>query len=303
MRLRQSLLLMISSMVVTLLLVACGGEQTVPASSLRTVVATSVPPTATSAPPAATPVPPIETPRPTATPEPSATTTATPFEDYAPYRPLMDEVVFLGPLYTTSATEVPVAALEHAGTMLSIMLRHRPDVVETLQAAGALTAVFGRSQSVCDLPYFSDLKGTRTCQEPGGLGGVPGRPATACSEKNVLKQPDDPFGRGTRTDGENVCAHELAHTIMNVGLTDEERLAIRKRFEAALQEGLWKGDFALENADEFFAEMSQTYFCANPEVSAFLHTHGINCAEELQAYDPSTFSLIDGIYREFADLR
>ena len=211
--------------------------------------------------------------------------------------------MFLGPLYATSASEVPVAALEHAGTMLSIMLRHRPDVVETLQAVGTLTAVFGRSQTVCDLPYFSDLKGTPTCLEPGGLGGVPTRPATACSEKNVLKQADDPFGRGTRRDGENVCVHELAHTIMNVGLTDEERFAIQKRFEEALQEGLWKGDFALENADEFFAEMSQTYFCANPEVSAFLHSHGINCAAELQAYDPGTFRLIDGIYRESVDLR
>jgi hypothetical protein len=119
----------------------------------------------------------------------------------------------------------------------------------------------------------------------------------------VLKQADDPFGRGIRADGENVCVHDLAHTIMNVGLTSAERLAIQKRFEEALREGLWDRDFALTNADEFFAEMSQTYFCANPEVPTFLHTHGINCAAELQAYDPVTFSLIDGIYRGSAELR
>jgi hypothetical protein len=157
---------------------------------------------------------------------------------------------------------------------------------------------------VCDLPYFADLAGTPSCDAAGGLGGVPGRPATACSERNVLKEPDDPFGRGTREDGENVCVHELGHTIMNVGLSDDDRTRIRERFEAALTEGIWDGDFALTNADEFFAEMSQTYFCANPEVPTFLHTHGINCAGELRVYDRETFRLIDGIYHHLAaDLR
>jgi len=74
-------------------------------------------------------------------------------------------------------------------------------------------------------------------------------------------------------------------------LTDAERLAIQGRFEEAVVEGLWEGDYAMTNADEFFAEMSQTYFCANPEVPTFLHTHGTNCAGELQVYDPVTFSL------------
>jgi len=133
---------------------------------------------------------------------------------------------------------------------------------------------------------------------------VPGRPATACSERNLLKQPDDPFGRGTRPDGENVCVHELAHTIMNVGLTETQRTKIRQRFATAQVQALWQGDFALTNADEFFAEMSQAYFCANPEVPSFLHTHGINCANELRAYDLNTFRLINGIYGQAAaDLR
>lgn len=70
-----------------------------------------------------------------------------------------------------------------------------------------------------------------------------------------------------------------------------------------LQEELWETDYALENADEFFAEMSQSYFCANPAVPSFLHTRGINCADELEAYDPETFALIDQIYRGPADLR
>ncbi len=230
--------------------------------------------------------------------------------NYAPYRPLMEQVVPAGPLYVTSSSSVESCALLDAGYMLQTMLRNRPDVASVLRDQGTLTAVFGRNESVCDLPYFSDLRelDPAKCSEPGGLGGVPGRHATACSELNLLSDPSDPFKRG-QLDGENVCVHELAHTIMNTALSDAETAAIRGRFDAVTSEGqLWTEDafgnptFALANADEFWAEVSQTYFCANPTLSTFLH-NGINCADELQQYDPETFVVVDGIYRGAADLR
>ena len=49
--------------------------------------------------------------------------------------------------------------------------------------------------------------------------------------------------------------------------------------------------------------MAQAYFCANPEIPSFLHTHGVNCANELRDYDPVTYDLIDGIFGGSADLR
>jgi len=154
------------------------------------------------------------------------------------------------------------------------------------------------------LPYFSDLAEQPVCTEAtGGLGGVPGRPASACNEANLLQLPSDPFGRGSSLSGENVCVHEMAHLIMNVGLSDAERAEINARFQIAHAAGLWSSDFADTNADEFFAEMSQSYFCANPSVPTFVHTHGINCAMALQVYDLATFRLIDAIYRGPADLR
>jgi hypothetical protein len=223
---------------------------------------------------------------------------------YTPYRPLMSLVAATSALYATGSQAVPPLALQEVGVMMAEMLRNRGNIAERLRTAGAVSAVFARTEDVCDLDYFADLDGTQICSSAvGGLGGVPGRPATACSEKNILKEPDDPFGRETRIDGENVCVHELAHTIMNVGLTEEDRARIRVRYEQALLEGLWSGDFALQNADEFFAEMSQTYFCANPAVPTFLHNHGINCAAQLQQYDPATYDLIHGIYGGSADLR
>src|SRR5262249_42190755 len=59
---------------------------------------------------------------------------------------------------------------------------------------GAVTGVFAAAETSCNLPYFADLAGTASCTF-GGLGGVPGRPATACSQRNLLKAPDDPFFR------------------------------------------------------------------------------------------------------------
>ena len=49
--------------------------------------------------------------------------------------------------------------------------------------------------------------------------------------------------------------------------------------------------------------MTQTYFCANPSVPTDRRTHGINCADNLRAYDPQTFVLVDGIYRHSTVLR
>jgi hypothetical protein len=224
--------------------------------------------------------------------------------EYMPYHGLMEQVSAVGPIYTTGSSLVSPIALEEAALMLLTMLAHRPDIVQRLRSAGALTAVFAAAEEICDLPYFAPLAGTPLCSNsPGGRGGVPGRPATACSEMNVLGLPGDEFGRGSRPDGENVCVHEIAHTIMNIGLLESDRAKIRARYDKVKQGRKWAGDFALENADEFFAEMSQVYFCANPDIPAFLHQYGINCAAELRSYDLPTYDLVNDIYRGAADLR
>ena len=121
----------------------------------------------------------------------------------------MDKVeAGIGPLCVTGSEQVPQRALEEAGRLLDVMLTQRGDVSAELRSVGALTAVFGRNEGVCDLPYFSAPLADcfsaplADCSAQGGLGGVPGNPVTACSERNVLSQPDDPFRRG-RPDGEN----------------------------------------------------------------------------------------------------
>lgn len=227
---------------------------------------------------------------------------------YKPYMPLMERVCDRGPLYVTGNEMVSWEALCAAGDMLSAMLASRPDVIQELQAKGALTTVFAIQDNVCSTDYFADLAGGDICGEArGGLGGTLGNPATACSEANLLSSEWDAFKRGTRQ-GENVCVHELAHTIMNVGLSDEERLEIANRYESVIETtDLWvRSDdswtFARKNDHEFFAELAQVYFYANPVDDQFLH-NGVNGPSEFLDHDPESFVLFDRIFVKPANLR
>jgi hypothetical protein len=241
------------------------------------------------------------TPTPTFTPPPTATPATV---SYPPFAPLLTQVSAAGPVYVTADAGVPRAALDAAGAMLAAMVRHRPDVVATLQAHGTLTAVVSRTEMTCDLPYFAAFRGSSVCATyVAGAGGTPALPVTACSERNLLQEPDDPYGRGTQPYSENICVHELAHTIMDVGLSAAERDQIQARYTAAQRAGLWRGDYAMTNAQEFFAVLTQCYFWAAPAVATAVHPYAVNGPDALQRYDPASFALLDSIYHGPSDLR
>lgn len=247
-----------------------------------------------------------------ATASPAHRATATPgglTPKYAPFAPLQAQVVPIGPVYVTADATVPAQALRDAGVVLTIMLKHRPDIGNTLRQYGVFTVIASRSQRICDLPYFVQYKNdTALCNAlgEGGAGGTTTNPVTACDEQNLLGEPGDPYDRYDRSPGsysQNICVHELAHTIMNVGLSQAERNRIEARFLAVRQTGLWTGDYAMTNAMEFWAVMSQFYFQAGPEhpYSAFHHIP--NGSVALKRYDPQTFALLDSIYQGSANLR
>lgn len=219
---------------------------------------------------------------------------------YISFFPFLSKVALIGPCYVTANSGVSDAALLEAGHTLGKMLSHRPDVVENLRAHGTITAVFGKDESVYDLEYFSDLRDKP--QALGGLGGTVVRPVTGVSERNLLKSPDDPYGRGSSLYGANVSVHELAHTIMNVGLPQSEIAKIRFRHREAISGGLWKNDWASTNFMEFFAELSQIYFYAQCTRKNDLHL-GINGPDALKGYDPESFRLIQSVYRGSTDLK
>lgn len=227
--------------------------------------------------------------------------------DYQPAAELLARSCVRGGLVATGSDDVSWHNLCQAAEMLETMLSQNSVVTSQMQQVGAITALFGPNEGVCDLPYFSFLEGKPQCTEVlGGLGGVPGNPVTACNAR-TLSAVNDPFNRGRRG-GENTCVHELAHTIMNVGVSAELNREIYARYDEVDEDGeLWfrangEPSFALFNGDEFFAELAQSYFNANVAIDAFNHT-GINGADELLEYDPISFELIDRIFMKPADLR
>ncbi|MEX1221770.1 MAG: hypothetical protein WEA82_06615 [Idiomarina sp.] len=228
--------------------------------------------------------------------------------DYDTYRPVMERNCVRGGLVATGSDNVPWHNLCQAAETLATMLEYNSVVVDELQTQGAITAVFGPDEGVCDLPYFDFIEGQPQCDTAeGGLGGTSEHPVTACSAK-TLSATNDAFGRGEE-DGENTCVHELAHTIMNVAIDEQTRNDIVDRYHDILNEGgdLWIRDngeraFALQNEDELFAEVTQSYFNANVAIDAFNHV-GVNGADELADYDPITFELVDRIFMQTADLK
>ena len=223
---------------------------------------------------------------------------------YQPFQPLLAKVVANGPVYVTGDQSVPDAALNAANKILQAMLQHRPDIAAILRQYGAFTIVSSRTERICDLPYFSQYN-SYLCQlyGEGGAGGVTEHPITACDEKNLLAEPGDAYQRGKDTLGQNICVHELAHTIMNVGLSQTDRGLILARYLAARQEGLWTGDYAMTNEQEFWAVMSQFYFSAGPG-SAYTpaFNHVANGPDALKQYDPATYALLNSIYQGSSNL-
>ena len=183
------------------------------------------------------------------------------------------------------------------------MLIHRLDLVAALRREGAFIAVAPLDKKICSLPYFSD-ESHPTCDRFGYGGATRVNPVTACGERNLLKEHDDPYLRGQGRYSQNICLHELAHMVMDVALDYQARQQIADRYVSAHAENLWKGDYADTNPDEFWAVMSQFYFWAGPSApysEAFVHV--ANGPQALREYDPQTFALVDSVYQGSADLR
>jgi hypothetical protein len=119
------------------------------------------------------------------------------------------------------------------------------------------------------------------------MGGNP----TSGAEENLLGYP------GTRYFGENILVHEFSHAIMDIGLRRADpalRDEIRAAYREAMQNGLWRGQYAAKNASEYWAEGTQTWFWSNYE-----YVDGdrrVQSPDDLKAYDPRLYALLERIY-------
>lgn len=62
---------------------------------------------------------------------------------------------------------------------------------------------------------------------------------------------------------ENILIHEFAHSVMCIGMDDEQRHSICAAFLEAQQSGCYQRHiYMMENADEYWAEATQSWFDA-----------------------------------------
>ena len=209
--------------------------------------------------------------------------------------PLLDQVSAVGTLCVTANYEVSRLSLNRASRMSHAMLKRNPELVAKMappvlyeNIIGGYLIVLYSGEYWCDdgLPdvYASRLQ----CESPSfGGGGMYVRPLILCPESNLA-----------------ICVHEIAHAVyFAISYMDSDpdvnhQDPIIDRFAELDIEELWSG-YATEDVWEFFAEMTAIYFCSSEGVTF----PSINCADDLQAYDPATYDVIHAIYRGSADLR
>ena len=190
------------------------------------------------------------------------------------------------------STNVSDAALREAAWIVSRMLGGREDILRAMAAEKTRLAVMAWNEFTTDVPEHRDLQPkVYWDRRARGLGATRQRPAVTCAEENLLSFPGDPYAT------ENICIHEFAHAIHEMGLrrldpTFDPRLA--DAYRSATNRGLWKGTYAAVNRNEYWAEGVQSWFDDNRENDA-LHNH-VNTRAELKEYDPALAALCAEVF-------
>lgn len=201
---------------------------------------------------------------------------------------------------STDAMGIPIvassktadAALEEARFLIGKMLEHRPEIAEAIAKTKVRVAIMAHDEFTTDIPEHSDLTPAAYWnQRARGLGATSERPAVSCGEENLLCLKGDPYA------AENIFIHEFGHVIHEIGMagvdpTFDDRL--RATYDAALEEGLWKGAYAATNRSEYWAEAVQSWFDTNRENDRE-HNH-VNTRDELKAYDPRVAALCESVF-------
>jgi hypothetical protein len=196
-------------------------------------------------------------------------------------------------------------ALKEAAFIGDKMLVKRPDVLEAMVFSGARLCIMAHDEFTTDLPEF-----VRMGAEPmpgfeqfsgkdfwdaraRGTGGSATDSLCTCAEENVLGYPGDPYEK------ENILIHEFAHNIHLRGLNNVDPtfdVRLRKAYDAAMKQGLWKGKYASVNHHEYFAEGVQSWFDDNRE-NDHDHNH-VNTRAELLEYDPQLAELCREVFAD-----
>jgi hypothetical protein len=163
-------------------------------------------------------------------------------------------------------TVLPLA-LERAAEIVMLMMSGRDGLTECMKSQRAVLAIIPENHFVTELPEFSHLSGRMDLNgnpydslNIRGLGAIPSNPVTATSEENLLKRPTDRFRN------EDITVHEFAHALMNLCWSEADRKLWTDLYIASKDSVIFANTFSQVNIDEFFAEVSQSYFEVNNEI-------------------------------------
>jgi cyclophilin family peptidyl-prolyl cis-trans isomerase len=206
--------------------------------------------------------------------------------------PFYQKYVSAGGLPVVGSSNVTDFALLEAAWLVGQMLTNRPDILQAMASNHTRLAVMAYNEFTTDIPEHSRLQSRVFWDRRArGLGATPTAPAVSCGEENLLAYPRDPYST------ENICVHEFAHAIHEMGMisidaTFDRRL--RQAHRNATNQSLWKGTYAYTNPHEYWAEGAQSWFDNNRENDA-LHNH-VNTRAELKEYDTGLAALCQEVF-------
>jgi hypothetical protein len=196
--------------------------------------------------------------------------------------PFYQQHLDLRGLPVVGSQQVHPAAIREAAWIVDRLLGHRPDILKAMAENKTRLSVMAHNEYTTDVPEHRHLKPRDYWDRRArGLGATRRAPAVSCAEENLLGHPGDPYST------ENICIHEFAHAIHQMGLntidpTFDDRL--KQAFNKAIEAGLWEGTYAASNRNEYWAEAVQSWFDDNRQDDG-QHNH-VNTRAELKDYDP-----------------
>jgi len=191
-----------------------------------------------------------------------------------------------------SSEKVNDYALLEAAFLVDMMLVERPDIRKAMVASGSRLIIMAHEEFTTDMPEHSHMNPHDYWDARArGLGGSKTDPVCSCGEENLLGFEGDPYST------ENILIHEFAHNIhlrgmVNIDPTFDTRL--RKTYQRAIKQGLWKGKYASTTYAEYFAEGVQSWFNNNRQPD---HDHNhVDTRKELKEYDPELAKLCEEVF-------
>ena len=198
-----------------------------------------------------------------------------------------------------ASSQAADGALVRAKAIIAEMLRNRPDLAATIARAGRTVTIVAASEVITDIPAFRDLYRRypdidwNARVQGGGLSGNEDDPTTAVWGQHILCVTEDVYPN------EDILVHEFAHTVLNMGVERQPNgRAFKKRltaaYAAAKRAGRWRGTYASENVEEYWAEGVQSWFGLNDPPGP-IH-NDINSRQAVEQYDPTLAALIREVF-------